>query len=78
MIKKWFELSRLNFTNCLKANENYFELAGVSSYQEFELWEVDCIARTSLTHDARVISFSQTYLKINMFKINLQRYPDNN
>ena len=44
VIKKWFELSRLNFTNCLKANENYFELAGVSSYQEFELWEVDCIA----------------------------------
>ena len=44
VIKKWFELSMLNFTNCLKANENYFELAGVSSYQEFELWEVDCIA----------------------------------
>ena len=33
---------------------------------------------TLRTHDARVISFSQTYLKINMFKINLQRYPDNN
>ena len=45
MIKKWFELSRLKlYRNCLKGNENYFELAGVSSYQEFDLWEVDCIA----------------------------------
>ena len=45
VIKKWFELSRLKlYRNCLKGNENYFELAGVSSYREFDLWEVDCIA----------------------------------
>ena len=33
VVKKWFELSRLKlYRNFLKGNENYFELAGVSSY----------------------------------------------
>ena len=43
--------------NFLKGNDNYLELAGVSSYQEFELWGVDCIAITLRTDDCFIFIY---------------------
>ena len=38
MLITWFELSRVKlYRNDLKGNKDYFELAGGSSYQGFEL-----------------------------------------
>ena len=40
-LKTWFELSRVKlYRNELKGNKNYFELAGGSSYQGFDLRRV--------------------------------------
>ena len=37
-LQAWFELSRVKlYRNDLRGNENYFELAGGSSYRGFEL-----------------------------------------
>ena len=41
LLKTWFELLRVKlYTNNLKGNKNYFELAGGSSYRGFELLRV--------------------------------------